>query len=60
VDATGLQGEWDVVLDTDLDDGVLLPSLIASMEKQGLTLTRTTLPTEKLVIDRVDKIPTEN
>lgn len=60
VDATGLQGEWDVVVDTDFEDGASLPSVIASLEKQGLTLTQTTIPSEKLVIDRVDRIPTEN
>jgi uncharacterized protein (TIGR03435 family) len=60
VDATGLQGEWDVVVYTDFEDGALLPSLMASLEKQGLTLTRTTIPTEKFVIDRVDRIPTAN
>lgn len=60
VDQTTLQGEWDVVVDTDRDDGELLPSIVSSLEKQGLTLTHTTVPVEKLVIDQVDRIPTEN
>ena len=58
IDKTGLSGEWGVFLDTEPDDR--LASVSGSLGKQGLLLERITVPTVKLVIDSVDKIPVEN
>ena len=60
VDRTGLAGDWDVVLDASGDLDERLASYSASLEKQGLRLERVTAPVEKLIIDKMDKVPTEN
>jgi uncharacterized protein (TIGR03435 family) len=60
VDRTGIKGDWDVVLDTNGGLDERLSSYSAALEKQGLKLERTTAPVEKLIIDKVDKTPTEN
>ena len=61
VDWTGIEGAWDVVLDGVRGDAAeTLSSLSASLEEQGLRLERSTAPVEKLIIDKVDKVPTEN
>jgi len=61
VDRTGIEGEWHVVLDTDVSDpGVRFATLQSSLERQGLRLEKITVPMAKLVIDRIDRIPTEN
>jgi uncharacterized protein (TIGR03435 family) len=61
VDRTGIEGEWHVVLDTDVSDpGVRFATLQSSLERQGLRLEKITVPMEKLVIDSIDRIPTEN
>ncbi len=57
-DRTGIAGAWDAVVDYEFDSK--LPSASASLEKQGLRLERTTVPVEKLIIDSIDKVPTEN
>jgi uncharacterized protein (TIGR03435 family) len=58
-DRTGIEGAWDVVLDETFGD-LALPTISASLERQGLRLERTTVPVEKLIVDKVDKGPTEN
>ena len=59
VDKTGLSGQWGVFLDKNLGDD-RLSSVSESLGKQGLSLERITVPTVKLVIDHVDKVPVEN
>lgn len=60
VDKTGIAGEWHVIVDRIYGADTSLPSVSASLEKQGLRLERTTAPVEKLFVDKVDKMPTEN
>ncbi len=61
VDHTGIEGEWHVVLDIDMSDpGVRFATLQSSLERQGLRLEKTTVPLRKLVIDSIDRTPTEN
>jgi len=61
VDQTGIQGEWDVELDRTFDDtDTALSSYMTSLKMQRLLLEKTTEPVEKLFIDHVDKVPTEN
>jgi uncharacterized protein (TIGR03435 family) len=61
VDQTGIQGEWDVELDRTFGDtDTALSSYMTSLKMQGLLLEKTTEPVEKLFIDHVDKVPTEN
>jgi len=59
IDRTGLPGEFDLVLegacsreacDTDA----------SKLDKIGLRLERTTASIERLIVDQVDKVPTEN
>ena len=59
VDRTGIEGAWDVVLDYTSGD-LALPTISASLERLGLRLERTTVPVEKLIVDKIDKVPTEN
>jgi len=60
VDRSGIAGAWDVTLDTANAADEKLSSYSESLEKQGLRLERTTTPVEKLVVDAVDRVPTEN
>lgn len=59
VDKTGVDGAWYVVVDKSSSD-LALSTVSASLEKQGLRLERTTVPAEKLIVDRLDKVPTDN
>ena len=59
VDHTGIEGAWDVVLDETMGD-LALSTISASLERQGLRLERTTVPVEKLIVDKIDKVQTEN
>ena len=59
IDRTGIEGAWDVILDETWGD-LELPTVSASLERQGLRLERITVPVEKLIVDNVDKVPTEN
>jgi uncharacterized protein (TIGR03435 family) len=59
VDKTGIGGPWNVVIDKSLGD-LALPTVSASLEKQGLRLEKTSVPTQKLIVDKVDRVPTEN
>ena len=59
VDRTGIAGAWDFTLDrTCLASGC--DTYASALEKIGLKLEKTTAPVERLVIDRIDKVPTEN
>lgn len=59
LDRTGIEGAWYVAIDKTWGD-LALSTVSASLEKQGLRLERTTVPTEKLIVDKIDKVPTEN
>ena len=63
VDKTGITGTYDIVLDyaRDGDTNASLPSLFTALQEQlGLKLEARKLPLEMLVIDHVERIPTEN
>ena len=69
VDKTGIQGMFDVELKFAPDDGTLkddpqfsnLPNIFTALQEQlGLKLVPQKVPVDYLVIDHVDKIPTEN
>ena len=60
VDRTGIKGDWDIVLDTTGGLDERLSSYSAALEKQGLKFERITAPVEKLIVDSVDRNPTEN
>ena len=60
VDRTGIGGDWHVTVDRSYDADMSLPSVSSSLEKQGLRLERTTAPVNKLFVDKLDKMPTEN
>jgi uncharacterized protein (TIGR03435 family) len=63
VDRTGVPGRFDVKLDYAPDNATdsSLPSLFTAVQEQlGLKLEAQQVPVEMLVIDRVDRIPTEN
>jgi len=69
VDKTGIQGMFDVELKFAPDDGPLkddpqfsnLPNIFTAVQEQfGLKLVPQKVPVDTLVIDHVDKIPTEN
>ena len=63
VDETDLKGSYDIMLNfapmnsTDSD----LPSIFTAIEEQlGLRLEKRMVPVEMIVVDRVDREPTEN
>jgi uncharacterized protein (TIGR03435 family) len=63
-DATGLTGFWDFVLSWQLDEALpeadSFPALFEALQNQlGLRLVSTTGPVETLVIDHLEKNPTE-
>jgi uncharacterized protein (TIGR03435 family) len=59
VDHTGIAGEWDVTIDRESGE-LALASVNASLERQGLRLEKIMVPVEMLVVERVDRMPTEN
>jgi uncharacterized protein (TIGR03435 family) len=74
VDETGLEGAYAVTLDVSMADvfraggrGVPPslddaggPDLLSSLRKQGLVLKARKVPVDVLVVDHLDKVPTEN
>jgi uncharacterized protein (TIGR03435 family) len=59
VDRTGIQGAWDFTLDRSCSDSGC-DTYATALEKIGLKVEKTTAPVERLVIDQIDKVPTEN
>lgn len=64
VDRTGLTRAYDLhvewMMQAQLDAGLSGPTLYLSMEKLGLTLNKTKDTAEMLIVDHVEKTPTEN
>lgn len=63
VDKTGIKGDFDIKLDyaPATDSQSSLPSIFTALqEQQGLKLVSQENPVEILVIDHVERIPTEN
>jgi uncharacterized protein (TIGR03435 family) len=62
VDQTGLNGHYDVSAEyaPDLEHESPLPSLFTVVESLGLRLVAQKVPVSVLVIDHVDRTPTEN
>jgi uncharacterized protein (TIGR03435 family) len=63
VDKTGIKGEFDIRLKyaPETDSESSLPSIFTALqEQQGLKLVPEEDPTEILVIDHVERVPTEN
>lgn len=59
-DATGLTGKYDFELSWAPDDSPDGPTLISAIQSLGLNLESQKGPVEVVVIDRVEKSPTEN
>jgi uncharacterized protein (TIGR03435 family) len=67
VDQTGIRGNYDIKLDYAPDDseisaaGPALPSIFTALQEQlGLQLKTQKVPVEMLLIDHVERFPTEN
>jgi len=63
VDKTGIKGDFDIKLDyaPDTASESSLPSIFTALQEQvGLKLVPQESPSEILVIDHVERIPTEN
>jgi uncharacterized protein (TIGR03435 family) len=62
IDQTGLKGAFDFTLDYAADDAdTSRPSIFTALQEQlGLRLEATKGPVEVLVVDRAERIPTEN
>lgn len=59
VDRTGIQGAWDFTLDRSCQDSGC-DTYATALGKIGLKLEKTTAPVERLAVDQIDKVPTEN
>jgi uncharacterized protein (TIGR03435 family) len=63
IDKTGIQGEYDITLHyaTVRSPNSNLPDIFTALQEQlGLKLVAQKVPVDTLVIDHVDKVPTEN
>jgi uncharacterized protein (TIGR03435 family) len=63
VNKTGIQGNYDIKLDyaADGDTNSNLPSIFTALQEQlGLKLDSQKVPVQMLIIDHIDKTPTEN
>jgi uncharacterized protein (TIGR03435 family) len=62
-DKTGLSGSYDIHLAyrESAEEDTSLPSIFTAVQEQlGLKLVPAKVPVDNLVIDHVDKVPTEN
>jgi uncharacterized protein (TIGR03435 family) len=62
-DRTGLSAQYYFAIEYANDDAppeVTLPTLFAALKELGLRIEKQKGAVETLVIDRIDKIPTEN
>jgi uncharacterized protein (TIGR03435 family) len=63
IDKTGIKGSYDIKLEyaPQLDADSSLPSVFTALQETlGLKLESQKVPVEMLVIDHVDRVPTEN
>jgi uncharacterized protein (TIGR03435 family) len=62
IDKTGLTGRYDFTLEyAGLNDDSAGPGIFSAVEKQlGLKLDKSKAPLDIIVIDRINKVPTEN
>ena len=67
LDQTGLTGWFEFTLDWAVDDAAdtngaaTRPSIFTAVQEQfGLKLSATKGPAEMIVVDRADKVPTDN
>jgi uncharacterized protein (TIGR03435 family) len=63
VDQTGIKGNFDIQLDYAPENAPdsTLPSIFTALQEQlGLKLTSQKVPAETLVVDHVERVPTEN
>lgn len=58
IDRTGVAGEWDVAIDRSCS-AASCDTYASALEKIGLKLEKTTALVERLVIDQIDKVPSE-
>ena len=59
VDRTGIAGAWDFTVQRACSASNC-DTYASALEKIGLKVEKTTAPVERLVIDQIDKVPTEN
>lgn len=59
LDRTGIAGAWDFAIERNCSASGC-DTYASALEKIGLKLEKTTAPVERLVIDQIDKLPTEN
>jgi len=65
IDMTGLNGEYQVTLDLPIPGGSgpaeeFGESVFSSVQRHGLKLEQRNAPIAVLVVDHVEKVPTEN
>jgi uncharacterized protein (TIGR03435 family) len=63
IDKTGLTGSYDITLKyaPQSDPNSSLPSIFTAIQEQlGLKLEPAKVPVDYLIIDHVDRVPTEN
>jgi uncharacterized protein (TIGR03435 family) len=60
-DKTGIKGSYDFKLNFDIHDSGEKPSLFSALQQQlGLKLESAKAPVEVLVVDHIEKAPTDN
>jgi uncharacterized protein (TIGR03435 family) len=61
IDKTGIKGSYDFKIDYDIRDSGEKPSLFSALQQQlGLKLESAKGPVEVLVVDHIEKAPTDN